>query len=450
MEMNFDPMTGEPITPDNTPVVQEPKKSKIGIIVGAVIAAVVVIAIAAVLIRSAIIGKGGKVAIALTNTFAETPDIVKTANLDSTAKLLESGKYTVAVTVDEAGKSGVTVEGKVVSTPKEKQISGEVSAKGFTTNGVLGITKEQLKLYAPILGDDTYVYNYKDSEVDGYILETLDDAGVEIDSINELLAMIYEGQDKEYTEAAEKFSKDLMKKIRDLEWEKLDKKSFEVDGKDRKVSGYGATVTGEDVEEIVGLYEEYYTAVLDEASALYDMAEIDTDELTEQFDQLYDACDEMDDMQLDFYIYKNKIAAIEFEIEEVEGEILFKGGDFRLQNIECTIEEYGEEYTFEIEGETDKNTESYQISADGQEIISFEYDKKSGDFEVEAAGESFEGNIQKKGKGFEMTLEIEEVDVTLSITEETELEDYEGDEVDIIDLDEDDILDIISNIEDEL
>ena len=49
-----------------------------------------------------------------------------------------------------------------------------------------------------------------------------------------------------------------------------------------------------------------------------------------------------------------------------------------------------------------------------------------------------------------MTLEIEEVDVTLSITEETELEDYEGDEVDIIDLDEDDILDIISNIEDEL
>ena len=150
MEMNFDPMTGEPITPDNTPVVQEPKKSKIGIIVGAIIAAVVVIAIAAVLIRSAIIGKGGKVAIALTNTFAETPDIVKTANLDSTAKLLESGKYTVAVTVDEAGKSGVTVEGKVVSTPKEKQISGEVSAKGFTTNGVLGITKEQLKLYAPL------------------------------------------------------------------------------------------------------------------------------------------------------------------------------------------------------------------------------------------------------------------------------------------------------------
>ena len=49
-----------------------------------------------------------------------------------------------------------------------------------------------------------------------------------------------------------------------------------------------------------------------------------------------------------------------------------------------------------------------------------------------------------------MSFEIEEVDVTLSVTEETELEDYEGDEVDIIDLDEDDILDIISNIEDEL
>ena len=55
MEMKFDPMTGEPISPENTPAVQEPKKGKMGKIFGGIFAAVVVIALAIVLIKNAFI-----------------------------------------------------------------------------------------------------------------------------------------------------------------------------------------------------------------------------------------------------------------------------------------------------------------------------------------------------------------------------------------------------------
>lgn len=448
MEMKFDPMTGEPISPENTPAVQEPKKGKMGKILGGIFAAVVVIALAIVLIKNAFIGKGGKVLLAFSDTFADAPTFVKSANLDSAAKLIESGKYTLAFNYDQSGKYGVTVDGKYVSTAKEKQLSGEVSVSGIRTNGTFGVTNKELLVNAPMLGDDTYVYNYK-KDTDGYIVDVIEESGMEIEEFNALLNSVYQGVNSFDNSKTKKFNKEFAKKLNGLNWKKLDKKSYEVDGKNRKIGGYGVTLTGDDLAEIVELYEDYYEDLLEDAKFVEAMT-AEMDDIEAGFEEIYDACDEMDDMQLDFYIYKNKIAAFVFEVEDVEGEFLFKGGDYRLQNVECTIEEDGDEVSFEIEGETNGNKEILEFSANGEEGFTFEYDKKSGDFSIEVDDESLEGNISKKGKGFEMKLELEEFDLTISVTGDTKLEKYEGDKIDVSDLDEEDWEDIMSDMYDNL
>ena len=85
--------------------------------------AAVVVIVTAVAVKNAMIGKGGKVLLATANTFKDTPTIIKESNLDSAAKLLAKGKYTVNASFDVSGDG---FEGKLVSTSKENQLSGKL------------------------------------------------------------------------------------------------------------------------------------------------------------------------------------------------------------------------------------------------------------------------------------------------------------------------------------
>ena len=67
--------------------------------------AAVVVIVAAVAVKNAMIGKGGKVLLATANTFKDTPTIIKESNLDSAAKLLAKGKYTVNASFDVSSSS---------------------------------------------------------------------------------------------------------------------------------------------------------------------------------------------------------------------------------------------------------------------------------------------------------------------------------------------------------
>ena len=486
MEKRFDPMTGEPIvsdesvtptseqiptseqapaseqapTPEPVPApgpiptagpiptpgtVPQPAKKNgwvKGLAIG--VAAVAAVVVVGLVVRSAIIGKGGKILIATANTFKDTPTIIKEANLDSAAKLVASGKYSVVANVDAEGDG---FEGRFVSTPKEKQLSGKIDIEGVSVDGMIGMTDKQVKAYVPLIGDDTYVYNYTNDDQDGYILDMLDEAGVSVEDINSALQQIYNAENQVDSKATKQLSKDLVKQFNSIKWEKADKKKCKVDGKQRNVKGYKAEITGDDIEAMVQIIEDYYSDQFDSMDYLDDM-DVNMDEYDEMFAEIYDACDEMDDIEVAFYIYKNKLAAIYIDADEATGEILFMGGDYRLQNVECTFEDDWDDVSFEIEGSSKGSVETLEFTVDGDTALELEYDSKKGDFTIGNDSAEYDGTLKKNGKGFDFSIDVEEVEIAFSITEDAKLVKYEGEEIDITELDEDDLYDIAMDLYD--
>ena len=266
MEMRFDPMTGEPINPQpqengaqetgantqeqtadaaqdvneyngqppympQTPADAPKKKNWIkGIAIAGGTAVVVVVA--AVAVKNAMIGKGGKVLLATANTFKDTPTIIKESNLDSAAALLAKGKYTVNASFDVSGDG---FEGKFVSTSKEKQLSGKLDIEGISADGVVGISDTELKAYVPLISDDTFVYNFKDDNQEGYLVDLIEDSGIDIEDVNNALRQVTSIEEKATDKSAKQLGKDLLKEFNSWDWKKAEKKSCKVDGKTRKV-----------------------------------------------------------------------------------------------------------------------------------------------------------------------------------------------------------------------
>lgn len=475
MEMRFDPMTGEPINPqpqENDAQTQEAEAQKTdaqGInagtqqppympqtpadapknknwIKGLAIAGgtVVVVAVAAVAVKNAMIGKGGKVIIAAANTFKDTPTIIKESNLASAAELLAKGKYTVTASFDVSGDG---FEGKLVSTPKEKQLSGYLDIDGISADGVVGISDTELKAYIPLISDDTYVYNFEDDNQEGYLVDLIEDSGIDIEDVNNALRQVTSIEEKAADKSTRQLEKDLLKEFNSLNWEKADAKSCRVDGKTRKVKGYKVEVTGDDVESMVEILEDYYKNQLDDMDYLRDF-NLDVDDIEDMFDEIYDLCGYMDDVDLELYIYKNKLAAVYVDDGSNTGEILFEGGDYRLQNVECSFENDYDDISFEIAGSSKGSVENLEFIMDGDTVFELEYDSKSGDFTAGNDYDYVDGSLKKNGKGFDFSVDYDELNLSLSMTADTKLEKYEGDEIDVTELDEDDIRDLVMDFYD--
>ena len=456
MEMRFDPMTGEPINPQpqenaeqgapympQTPVDAPKKKNWIK---GVAIAGgtVVVVVVAAVAIKNAIIGKGGKVLLVTANTFKDTPTIIKESNLDSAAELIAKGKYTVTTSFDVSGDG---FEGKFVSTPKEKQLSGKLDIEGISADGVVGISDTELKAYIPLISDDTFVYNFKDDNEEGYLVVLIEDSGIDIEDVNNALRQVTSIEEKATDKSTKQLGKDLLKEFNSWDWEKADKKSCKIDGKTRKVKGYKVEVTGDEVESMVGILEDYYKDQLDDMDYLKDF-NLDIDDIDDMFDDIYDLCGYMDDVDLEFYIYKNKLAAIYVDDGSNTGEILFEGGDYRLQNVECNFENDYDDISFEIAGSSKGSVENLEFILEGYTALEIEYDSKNGDFTVGNDYFDVDGTLKKNGKGFDFSVDYDELNVSLSLTADTKLEKYEGDKIDVTELDYDDISDLVMDFYD--
>ncbi len=456
MEMRFDPMTGEPINTQpqenaeqgapympQTPVDAPKKKNWIK---GVAIAGgtVVVVVVAAVAIKNAIIGKGGKVLLVTANTFKDTPTIIKESNLDSAAELIAKGKYTVTTSFDVSGDG---FEGKFVSTPKEKQLSGKLDIEGISADGVVGISDTELKAYIPLISDDTFVYNFKDDNQEGYLVDLIEDSGIDIEDVNNALRQVTSIEEKATDKSTKQLGKDLLKEFNSWDWEKADKKSCKIDGKTRKVKGYKVEVTGDEVESMVGILEDYYKDQLDDMDYLKDF-NLDIDDIDDMFDDIYDLCGYMDDVDLEFYIYKNKLAAIYVDDGSNTGEILFEGGDYRLQNVECNFENDYDDISFEIAGSSKGSVENLEFILEGYTALEIEYDSKNGDFTVGNDYFDVDGTLKKNGKGFDFSVDYDELNVSLSLTADTKLEKYEGDKIDVTELDYDDISDLVMDFYD--
>ena len=419
----FDPMTGKPI--------KQKKKGGKGVKIAVIAAAVVVVGAGAVFgaVKGGIfMSKSKKVLMAAANTLLDTSHTVEALK---GIQILSSDEFTVEASVDS---SQFGAEASFRSGKSKKQLSGNVEVPGYPGIDFLAeLTNEQLMINVPVVSDDVFTYNYMQDKT-GYIADMV--SKDQLDMLDNALSALYSG-DKQ-----EEMIKDMQKAFYDayneLEFEKADAEEFEVDGKDRKCKGYTTQVTSKDIEDFLGDVEDIYKA--------YD--------LDVYFNEAYNAVRQMPDVDVTFYIYKNKLSCIRMEVNRENMDLLFLGGDTRMQNMQLVL---GREKLIEINGKTKGSEEQTVVYVEDERMVVLSYDYKSGDFDFQVPDEELRvrGNLISDKKA--LTLKIDSIEDyydnydfsgTLSIKKGASMDKLQGETFDIGEASEMELQDVLMGLQD--
>lgn len=398
-EARFDPMTGKPLHPQH----KAPKnKSRKGLAI--LLSVVLILAVAgggvfAVLKSGIFLSSSQKVWAAVANTvldqgyFLETLQKVK----------LPGSKYTMNV---EADIEGVDVKAEFASSKKQKQLSGTISeAGGMDLDMLLNLDDEELKLQVPALTDKVLVYNYKEA-VKGYLLEAGEEGEQALDLINQGLEMLYAGGEQDenvYEEVLQKLGKELIKEGKNLEFEKVPAETFEVDGKDVECKGYQTILEYENISRVVDAVEELmaenYEALF--GGMLEESIDISYEEVMDVLYEIREEYREMPDCIVTFYLKSGKLACVRMECEEETAELLFQGGDHRMQNMKLIA---NGETLFRAEGGDKKSELTIEWWMDGYERITLLYENETYMISSSEGHLRLTGTLKADKKGWELTL----------------------------------------------
>ena len=436
-EMKFDPMTGKPIS------AQGKKTGKKWVKILGIVAVVAVVVFAG--IKSGLfLKKSDKVLLATYNTLKDEPQILKDLNAEKLYKIVSGNNYTITVDGNYAGQ-GVQVE--YASDSSQKQLRGTVDIENIPDiEFTMALDSKQLKAQIPAISSKVFTYNYKDENKDGYIADAIGSKTLE--QVDSALENLY--SQKEQKTVAEDIVKAVRKEYESLEFQKADKKEFEINGKDRKCKGYKFTVDEDNVANVLEAVEDILEENYEQAAALADVS------MKAVFSELNSEIRNMPDMECSVYVYKNKLAAFEINYDygrdEEAMEIVFEGGDFRTQNMKITfLDNDRESAVIELKGDKDGSTEKYRLNIENgsryYELGSLKYDRKDGDFDLVIDNVDVSGNIVSKSN--EITFKLDRilgVDGEVSVKKGSKMTKLKGDERDIMDLDEGDLLDLYRDV----
>ena len=450
----FDPMTGEPIGQTTqqaggfdpmtgAPVTQKPK-SKVPVVVGAV-AGVVVLVVLLVFggIKSGLfLGKSGKVLLAANNTLKKMPHFVET--LEPMLGLVED-EFTVEFS---AKAEGVKIGGSFINASKQKQVTAKLEYGGESIEGLAGVDSNSLKFQVPDLSKKLFVYNYK-KENSGYIVDLIGDEY--IDTLNSSLEQLVSGS-KDTDKAQKDVTNVVMKELKSLKFQSAAKEEFTVNDKDVMCKGYTTTITGANIWNII---DGSYQAMLDNYQSVGEAVDVFSyGDIESELSYLENKLDNMEDVVVTFYIYKNQLAAIVVEDDDFEDDLqlCFEGGDYRLQNITFK----SGSYRISMKGSDDGTKEKFKLrekyGTDAYDIGSFEYNYESGKYKIEVDGEVLSGKLYKEGRTLNLSIDgqYDIPDMDFAFTRGAKLQKFSGDEFDIGNADADDLYDLVDDITDEL
>ena len=437
----FDPMTGKPIQN------KDKKKSKLPVVIGG-IAALILIVVAAVVVFSSglILGKSGKVMMATANTVKDTPHFVKALKPLS---LLNNDKYTVAFSCDV---SNVDVSGELRNGGSEKQVSMKLSSNGEKLDLLAGVDSKTAKLQVPALSNYVFVYNYKGKNT-GYLLDEVDDDDLE--AINTMLE--YVGKKTNTKDIYSELFKIFKDELKSIKFVNAEKEEYTVNDKDVNCKGYTAVITSSNMIHIVDKVEKLFN---DQYADLLDLDEFELDDFAKEFDDLRDEMEDIDDIELTFYIYKNKLAAIVLENPDtdVKIELCFEGGDYRMQNMVLKMDNYRLRVTGSDNGTKEAFTIETRINGGNKkEIGSLEYNYENGKFSINLSGMTAEGKLTSSKS--ELNLKISDFkesyysvspDLNITIKKGAKMDKYSGKEFDLGNASKDDCMDLAEDIQDKI
>ncbi|MBR7088946.1 MAG: hypothetical protein IKI46_00430 [Lachnospiraceae bacterium] len=443
------------------------EKVKKGLPIGAVIgiAAAVLVVIVAVVVL-AMKNLGGKVT--LVNTLINAYDGEYLTEASKDFKLDPFGEFTYTV---EGEVEDVEFNVSIASNggSHTRSAYATVTYSGFTADINAYIDEKQIKATCPVLGDYLFLYDYSNDKNDGYIVELIEDAGIDVEDFNALIGFMNDNSDlaKKFYEKNIDFFKDI---ANDLDFKKTGaKETFTVNGKSVSCKEYQAVIT-EDlvVEWIEGyqkLWNDFYKENSDDFEIIEDMIGEDLD-LEDMFDEMLDELDDMEDLTISIYSKGATAACIRVADEDNMIEVLFQGGDYLAQNVEINYDFDGDDGTLlTIEGETKGDVQTTTIESEESDFeLEYSYNRKTGEFSMscEMNGTemyNLEATIEigkNEIKYTYDTLEVYGEDMpfdSLVITFSTKAdikEPKKGEEIDLGNMDEDELEDLAMDIMEEI
>ena len=447
-EMSFDPMTGQPVG------MQSKKKGFLKSTASKVVLAIAIIAVvacgaAALAFSGVFASKSDKVLSAIKNTIADKGELTQAFEVED---ILASNEYTLGFSMEAegAGMDFAYLAGK-----NGKQITGNVDiAYSASIDFAMNLTKDELQVQIPYISDKIFTYNYT-GENNGYLMEEMGSED-EIESLNKMLEYFYNA--KSGKQAGEEFYDALLDEYKTLEFEEVKGAKFEVDGKDRVCEGYETVITKENIQKLIDAYQESTSQELEELEDL--MLELDpsytAESYAETFEELKEELEDMPDVTVIFYLYDKKLACVELQPEGYEAaQIQFLGGDRRAQNLRI-VDENGY-VVLEVVGEKDGSTEIMELFVDEMSVMNLEYDSKSGDFSLYSDEVSLSGTIEADRNGLTITIDefsdgydSYEFEGSISLKKGAEFQELDGDKFDIGNASEDEVMDLVTEIRDNL
>ena len=323
----------------------------------------------------AFLSRSNRILLAARNTIKDLPTVVENRNV---ADIIASGKYTIGVKGAVRGKD---FDGTFKYKDTQLQAGGTISLFGRENLDFLAnLDDEQLCASIPMLTDNLLVYNYKE-EKDGYIVDLLGADGVA--SIDAALRELTSKE--EQNRAAQEILSVIYDEYKTLDIKKAEKEEFIVDGSVRKCNGYEFTVTEDELLQVMDGVKEVYDAYYGGAADALKL------KLGDDFSQLRDRACSMGDINVKVYVYQNKLAAVVMEAENSDTafRLLFKGGEYRMQNLELLAEDLeGEHSMLELTGKAAGEEGVYEFLIDNGEhdinlVLSIsgevQFEKMSGD-----------------------------------------------------------------------
>ena len=287
------------------------------------------------------------------------------------------------------------------------------------------LNEKEARLEVPVLSDKMFAYNYRE-EKGGYLA----DEGV-LENVDEVLQLAGQalGEEKDVQKMWKELVSSLSEEWKEVEVVKRNPEEYEVDGKFRKCKGYTVSLTEENMEDLLSVTEDIVTDCYD--------SKLCEEMLSNIFSELEYIIEDMPDVDVTCYVYKNKLAAVGLEVDRNEMEIKFLGGKTRFQNMEISVED---ETVIEVEGETEGSAEVTTVYIEGEEALEMEYDRKSGEYKIEVPQADMEmsGVFLADKKKMELSAETVEVygnrldvDCLLSIRKGAAFREFEGDVFDV-------------------
>lgn len=370
------------------------------------------------------------------NTFKEKSQMVEA--IEQIGILLED-TYTVNMEMDVEGE---VLEVQYVTQKGDKQAFGKVDMDEIPElEFLVGITSSEVKAQVPNFFDYVFTYDYKNPKK-GYITEEIDEEI--IDAVDEACKLIYSPDTQ--SDFVDKISKDILKELKDLEFETVDKKKYDINGKKRDCGGYKVELTDKFFVNIFDIVKEYIDSEYgDQIDELDVYGSVD-----EAFEEIRDELKYIEDMEITFYLYKNKVACLAIEMYDEVLEIMIKDCEKGMYDIEVCLED---DTILEIDGSVKDSVEKYEVEMEYGSPISVTYNTKSGDYEVESSYLCVEGNMKKTSKG--VSFSIEELEqygysydmaINFLVEKDAKMKKFSGKEFDIGNASEDDFEEIEEEI----